>query len=80
MSRYHIDVPYASGESWREAITRVEWFLHDLTPWKGERVLVVGHTATRWALDHLINGIPIEASVTEPFAWRGGWEYKVPIN
>jgi broad specificity phosphatase PhoE len=73
----HLDRPYPSGESWRQAVTRVCSFLGDLDPWTGERVLVVGHTATRWALDHRANNIPIEELVTSPFAWRAGWEYRV---
>jgi hypothetical protein len=39
---------------------------------------VIGHTATRWGLDHLVDGRPLEELVGEPFAWREGWEYDVP--
>jgi broad specificity phosphatase PhoE len=73
----HIDQPYPSGESWRQAIARVGRFLRDLDRLPGERVLVVGHTATRWASDHFIDGIPIEDLVTAPFSWREGWEYRI---
>jgi 2,3-bisphosphoglycerate-dependent phosphoglycerate mutase len=70
--------PYPSGESWREAIGRVGRFLDDLpTRWDGKRVLVIGHVATRWGLDHFLNGIAIEKLVHEEFAWREGWEYRV---
>ncbi len=74
----HIDVPYPSGESWMGAIARVGRFLNDVEPhWTDRRVLVVGHTATGWAFDHLIDGVPIEDLVASPFAWREGWEYSV---
>ena len=74
----HVDTPYPSGESWTQAITRVERFVHDLEPrWTDRRVLVIGHTATRWAFDHLIDGAPIEDLVSEPFTWREGWEYRL---
>jgi 2,3-bisphosphoglycerate-dependent phosphoglycerate mutase len=74
----HIDVAYPSGESWRTAVDRVDWFLRDLRPrWDGARVLVVGHTATRWGLDHLLSGVALEALVSAPFEWREGWEYRV---
>ncbi len=43
--------------------------------WEGARVLIIGHVATRWALDHLLNGIALEALVTAEFNWREGWEY-----
>ena len=73
----HIDVPYPSGESWRGAIARVGRFLHDLEPrWADRRVLVIGHTATRWAFDYLIDGVPIEDLVAAPFSWQEGWEYR----
>jgi 2,3-bisphosphoglycerate-dependent phosphoglycerate mutase len=74
----HVDVPYPSGESWRQAADRVGWFLRDLEArWQGSRVLVVGHTATRWGLDHLLNGVALEALVGAPFEWQEGWEYRV---
>ena len=53
----YLDAPYPGGESWREAIDRVGRFLADLpTRWDGKRVLVIGHVATRWGLDHFLNG------------------------
>ena len=75
----YIDAPYPSGESWREAIARVSGFLHGLGPWTGQRVLVVGHMATHWALDHIVHGTPIEALVSMPFSWQEGWEYRVRL-
>ena len=72
----HVDVPYPGGESWREAIDRVSGCLADLGAWSGRRVLVVGHTATRWALDHIALGIPVEELVSSDFGWQEGWEYR----
>lgn len=75
----HVDVPYPGGERWGAAADRVRRFLDDLsTRWRGERVLVIGHTATRWALDHLLDGKPLEDLVDADFAWQEGWEYVVP--
>ena len=75
----HVDVPYPGGESWRAAADRVRRFLDDLpTRWGGERVLVIGHSATRWALDHLLDAKPLEEIVDADFAWQEGWEYVVP--
>ena len=72
----HVEVPYPSGESWEQAIARVARFLRDLeTRWADRRVLVIGHTATRWGFDHLIDGVPIEDLVTAPFSWQEGWRY-----
>jgi len=73
----HLDQPYPGGESWRQAVHRVGSFLHDLSSrWNEQRVLVIGHVATRWALDHLIDGVPLEELVEADFAWQEGWEYR----
>lgn len=73
----HLDQPYPGGESWRQAIDRVGGFLGDLpSRWDGRRVLVVGHVATRWAFDHLIDGVPLDELAAADFAWKEGWEYR----
>jgi 2,3-bisphosphoglycerate-dependent phosphoglycerate mutase len=77
--RAHLDDPYPGGESWRQAIARVGRFLTDLPlRWDGQRILVIGHVATRWGLDHYINGTALEDLAHEDFAWREGWEYRLP--
>ena len=71
-----VDLPFPGGESYRGAVARVASFLDDVRGGcAGERILLIGHTATRWALDHLLDGRPIEQVVTAPFDWREGWEY-----
>ena len=73
-----LDEPWPEGESWREAVARVSSFLDELAHVRdGQRVLLIGHVATRWALDHQIRGIPLETLVGEPFAWQEGWEYQL---
>jgi 2,3-bisphosphoglycerate-dependent phosphoglycerate mutase len=74
----HLDRPYPGGESWRQAVTRVASFLGDLPlRWSGRRVLIIGHVATRWGLDHAIGGIPLEDLAGAGFAWQEGWEYRL---
>jgi 2,3-bisphosphoglycerate-dependent phosphoglycerate mutase len=76
--REHLDRPYPGGESWRQAVARVGCFLGDLPlRWDGQRILLVGHLATRWALDHFIDGIALEELVEQDFAWQEGWEYRL---
>ena len=76
--RAHLDRPYPDGESWRQAVMRVDRFLNDLPlRWQGQRVLVIGHLATRWGLDHLIGGVPLEDLIDQDFAWQEGWEYQL---
>ena len=71
-----IDEPYPGGESYRDVVERVRAFLDDLAADEdGKRVVVIGHSATRWALDHLLEGTPLEELMDAPFAWREGWEY-----
>jgi broad specificity phosphatase PhoE len=76
--RDHLDRPYPGGESWRQAVARVGRFLSDLPlRWNGKRVLVIGHVATRWGLDHFINGLQLEVLAEQDFAWHEGWEYRL---
>ncbi|HEY2374279.1 MAG TPA: histidine phosphatase family protein [Gaiellaceae bacterium] len=71
-----IDVPFPGGESWREAVERVIDFLREIDKTRGgQRVLLIGHVATRWAVDHYVRGVPLEALVDSPFEWQEGWEY-----
>jgi len=74
----HLTMPYPDGESWQQAIRRVGRFLGDLPlRWSEQRVLVIGHLATRWAFDHLVNDVPLERLVEEDFGWQAGWEYEL---
>jgi broad specificity phosphatase PhoE len=77
--RDHLDEPYPDGESWRQAVSRVGRFLADVPlRWDGTRVVIIGHVATRWALDHHLDGIPLEQLIDESFVWQEGWEYVLP--
>ena len=70
--------PYDEGESWADAVERVGWFLRDLRQsYDQQRVLVIGHVATRWGLQHHLEGRPLAELMTEDFAWQLGWEYQL---
>jgi 2,3-bisphosphoglycerate-dependent phosphoglycerate mutase len=74
----HVDEPYEGGESYRDVVERVQGFLDDLAAeQEGNSVVVIGHAATRWALDHLLHGIPLEQLVDAPFEWQEGWCYSL---
>lgn len=74
----HLEAPFVDGESYTDVVERVRSFLLDLGhAWDGSRVLVIGHSATRWSLDHLLLGIPLADLVGAPFEWREGWDYTV---
>lgn len=36
------------------------------------------HVTTRWALDHVLGGVPLEELAAADFAWKPGWEYRLP--
>ena len=73
-----LDEPFPGGESWREAVARVVGFLETLAvSHRSERVLLIGHVATRWGLDHHILGRSLTDLVGSPFQWQEGWEYRL---
>ena len=71
-----IDEPWPGGESWTTAVDRVDAFLDEL---RGGRVLVIGHVATRWALDRRVHDRPLAELAAETFEWRPGWEYELGV-
>jgi broad specificity phosphatase PhoE len=72
----HVTAPYPGGESLTDVVRRIDSFLRDLqATWEGSRVLVVGHSATRYALEHLLAGRPLSQVVAEPSEWQAGWTY-----
>ncbi|WP_344612909.1 histidine phosphatase family protein [Dactylosporangium salmoneum] len=74
----HLTEPFPGGQSYADVVAATAEFLGDLTrAFSGERVLVIAHSANRWALDHLLHGADLAELVTAPFAWRPGWEYDV---
>jgi broad specificity phosphatase PhoE len=62
-------------------VARVSDFLEELErDWDGSRVVVVGHSATRWALDHLLTGAALPELVVAPFDWQEGWSSTLPAG
>lgn len=76
-----IDEPYPGGQSYRQVVDRVRDFLRELAAGRdGRRVLLISHSANRWALDCLLGGASLEDLVDAPFDWREGWEYRLPTG
>jgi broad specificity phosphatase PhoE len=74
-----IDEPFPGGESYRQVVERTRSFLNHLFPeLDGTSVLLIAHSANRWALQHLLLGAPLEDIVAAPFEWQEGWEYALP--
>jgi broad specificity phosphatase PhoE len=79
----HVDEPFPDGESYRQVVGHMAEFLSDVgREFDDGRVVVVGHTATRWALDHLLQGRALEDVVEVAFDWQPGWRYvlNVPVG
>jgi broad specificity phosphatase PhoE len=76
--RRRIDEPFPGGQSYRQVVEQVGFFLDDVRrDHDGGRIVVIGHSATRWALQNLLEGTPLDELVDAPFAWREGWEFRV---
>jgi 2,3-bisphosphoglycerate-dependent phosphoglycerate mutase len=74
----HIDTPFPGGESYRDVVERTRSLLDDLArDFDRMRIVLIGHSATKWALDHLLKGQDLTAAMTTDFAWQPGWEYKL---
>jgi broad specificity phosphatase PhoE len=76
-----ISRPFPGGESYLQVVGRVACFLEELArDWNRARVVVVGHSATRWALDHLLAGAVLDDVMAAPFTWQEGWSYALPAG
>jgi broad specificity phosphatase PhoE len=62
-------------------VFRVQSFLHDLSPrFENERIVVIGHSATQWAFQHLLEGTPLPQLVESSFRWQPGWLYTLVVD
>lgn len=74
----HINKRFPNGESYEQTSKRMKDFLTDLKKkFDGKRVMIVGHRATQYGLDHLIKGADLKTLVVTPFKWQPGWTYKL---
>ena len=77
----HIHQPFPEGQSYQEVVDQPRDFLTEVArDWDGKKVLLIAHSANRWALDNLLTGVPLEDQVDAPFAWREGWHYTLPTG
>jgi broad specificity phosphatase PhoE len=68
--------PFPHGESYQMVARRMKSFLQDvLKVYEGEKILIIGHRATQYALEHWINGIPLKECVLATWTWQPGWMY-----
>ena len=76
MKMQKIKEPFPNGESYEQAIKRTHEFYEELKKnHPGKTVLVVGHRATQYGLDTLIDRKTIEECLSVPFKWQLYWVY-----
>jgi hypothetical protein len=57
-------------------VDRTASWLAELTAaFAGQSVLVIGHRATFYALEHLIGRVPLVDAIAAPWTWQPGWTY-----
>ncbi len=73
-----INTPFPKGESYSQTTERMRSFLLDLLKdYDGKRVMIIGHRATQYGLDYLINGVSLETLTSSHFKWQPGWIYSL---
>ncbi len=78
MKKEHIKEPFPNGESYEQAVERVQGFCKELKEkHPNKTVLIVGHRATQYGLDTLLGGKTIEECLSTPFKWQPYWEYNL---
>ncbi len=71
-----INTPFPNGESYEQTSLRMKAFLDDLAAkYDGKKVMVIGHRATQYGLEHWIKGLPLEQVIPAPWKWQAGWTY-----
>jgi len=78
MKKDRIKTPFLNGESYEQAVARVQGFYKELKEKYSDKiVLIVGHRATQYGLDTLVGGKSIEECLSAPFKWQPYWEYNL---
>jgi len=78
MKKERIKKPFPNGESYEQAMVRVQDFYKELKRnYSDKTVLVVGHRITQYGLDTLVGGKSLEDCLSEHFKWQPYWEYEL---
>lgn len=72
----HITTPFPDGESYTDTCQRMYSFLQDLAKsYQNKSVMIIGHRATQYGLEHWLKRKSIEEAVTNKWTRTPGWEY-----
>lgn len=70
--------PFPNGESYKQTAERMKSFLNELFKKNnGNKIMIIGHRATQYGLEYLINKIPLEKVIPAPWKWHPGWIYQL---
>ncbi|OGY42201.1 MAG: hypothetical protein A2Y67_01625 [Candidatus Buchananbacteria bacterium RBG_13_39_9] len=74
----YITEPFPNGESYEQCADRMKSFLGDLLKnYDDKKVMIIGHRATQYGLEHWLKGVSVKDAVTAPWQWQPGWEYQL---
>lgn len=73
-----VDAPFPGGESYEACVERVRSCLAGHVAVAHGDLLIIGHRATHYALQHLLAGVPLRTAVAAPWRWQAGWKYEMP--
>jgi broad specificity phosphatase PhoE len=77
----HLVDPFPNGESYQQVVDRVSGWLREALQYSDVgTVLIIGHRATHYALEHLLNRVTLHEAVTSPWTWQPGWTYHLPSS
>jgi len=73
---HRVFTPFPNGESYEQTSIRMRSFLEDLYRlYDGKVVMVIGHRATQYGLEHWINDLELVDVVSAKWVWQPGWTY-----
>lgn len=73
-----IKIPFPNGESYKQCAERMKSFLTELLKnYDDKKVMIIGHRASQYGLEHWIKGLPLEKVIPAPWKWQPGWKYEL---
>ena len=72
----HLVDPFPNGESYQQVVDRVSgWLSEAMQRYDSGTILLIGHRATFYALEHLLNGVTLHETMLSRWTWQPGWTY-----
>jgi broad specificity phosphatase PhoE len=73
-----IETPFPNGESYEQCMQRMsgvfDWLRQDFD---GQTILMIGHRATHYGVEHFGLGTSLEDCIAEHWEWQPGWLYRL---